>query len=365
MPESPPDAEARLWQQIDRAPDLPGAWLDLAVFYCENGQEAAAGRIFRLIEDRHAPPPGIRELIAHLRGSGCHGKEPPSARTHALHVRLLAGTDSNPNQGLANSSLTLVIEEQPVLLPLTAASRPIADQWQGIDLAWLSEGPGWQPFALGAFRRYRSQTAFDTDQLILGLHEMDNSGHEQRLGIGLTTLGGQLYSARIFSHHQRPLPWSGGLNGIVGVAYQDFPDYPEQNSLQLDLRLMLARKLSDRADARLHIGALIDQPTENRPGGTRHGLVLRADARHALAAPWHLEAQLHYRRLRDSAPYSPLFGDQRRVGDEWLGSIALVRALSRDSSLTLALQQEHASNAIPIFDLRRQQLILAFDHLFH
>ena len=58
------DATDALERVIAQEPLHAGAWLDLALVRCDLGNMAEAERLFQAIEQRFAPPPEIRELIA-------------------------------------------------------------------------------------------------------------------------------------------------------------------------------------------------------------------------------------------------------------------------------------------------------------
>ena len=356
--------ENRLWQQIEAAPAAPGAWLDLAVFYCEHNQGHAADRIFHLIEQRYAPPPGIRELIALLRQGGCQPARALPVRENAVQLRLFAGTDSNPNQGVAVSRVTLDLDGLPVQLLLDPGSRPQPDRWQALELAWLGTGEGWQPFVLGALRRYRQQNAFDTDYLVAGLQRIDASGGERRLSAGVLLLAGQRYETVLQGYWQSRLPYLDGLFWGGGVTSQQFARRPEQDSVQFEPRLILPLHPARNVHARLAVGGLLDHPWHDRPGGMRYGFDVQFDARAVLRDHWLLDTQLRTQWQRDSEPYSPLFGRQRRAGVTTFASLALSRRIATDTLLSLNFTIQRARDDLPLFSFDRRQVFLGLEHLF-
>ncbi len=89
------DADDALSRMIEQEPQHAGAWLDLAIIQCELGHAAEAERLFKIIETRFAPPPGIEAVIAAHRLNGCKGWQ----AHNKVSVLLGRGFDTNVNQG--------------------------------------------------------------------------------------------------------------------------------------------------------------------------------------------------------------------------------------------------------------------------
>lgn len=374
---SPAEDDEPLWRRIEAAPDAPGAWLDLAVHYCENGQAQAAERIFHLLRTRYTLPAGILELIDGLRQGGCRPTQALPPADNTLQLRLSAGHDSNPNQGLAAASIALNLGGLPLQLVLDPASRPRADQWQAIDFAWLGTGNGWQPFVLGGQRRYRQQTDYNTGHVVAGLQKIEHSGEEIRFNASLLTLGGQLYHVHAQGHWQRPLAdrqnlpetrsWQADWHWGVLAGIQHFHRRGEQDSVQIEPRLVGRfdpAPVGHPLDVRLGLGLLLDEPLRERPGGRRHGLDVQLDLRTPLPGGWLADGLLRLQALREAEPYSPLFGQQRRAGRiEWAG-LTLSRRIAADTSLSLNFFAQRSRDDLPLFGFDRRQVFVGLEHVF-
>ncbi len=331
--------------------------------YCESGNGKAAERIFRLIEERHAPPEGIRLLIGTLRENGCIRVVTKPQETGLLQLRVQAGYDSNPNLGLGLSRIGLILDGQSVMLPLDDTSRPQGDAWQSADLLWLAPGVGWQPFVLGAVRAYRHESEYDRLLLVAGLQQQEE-GRRLRIAAGVQTLDGQFNQASLMAHAQHPLPWASDLAAGLAASLLYYPDLAEQNSVQLEPQLIFERALSAAWHTRLSVGLLLDQPSGARPGGLRHGLNLLGEARAHLMGPWYFESFLRFQALREDEPYSPLFGQTRRDGQEWLLGLSLGHRLDADNRLSLNVMFQQGSDSIPLYIYQRNQVSLMLETNF-
>ena len=111
-------------------PEFAGAWVDLASVTRFKGDNATAQALFDYVESEFNPPPAMRERIAMLRTQTLVPTTAPVlANPIGLRgeIRLLAGYDSNANNGLAFSSLPLLIDGVVQDLSIDRSFREKAD----------------------------------------------------------------------------------------------------------------------------------------------------------------------------------------------------------------------------------------------
>lgn len=145
-------ARALLQQTLQQQPQMAGAWLDLALVACAEGDWTRADELLISLSEQFAPLPFqiqqtvqlLRQRIdAQLANVNPVVSDESSARMSQTTFLLAAGHDSNANAGLRVGAITLNLPGGDLVLPLDASSRPSpAAFWRA---AWANVGQGqWQ-----------------------------------------------------------------------------------------------------------------------------------------------------------------------------------------------------------------------------
>ena len=132
-------AEHLLHAVVQQNPDLPGAWLDLALLAARQENFAQAEEFLIVLEDRFSPLPSViqeavnqlkRQLAVHLKlaqSAGLNGAEEINAGwQHQTAVSLSAGYDNNVNAGIRFSTITLTLPDRNLELSVLSSNMPVA-----------------------------------------------------------------------------------------------------------------------------------------------------------------------------------------------------------------------------------------------
>jgi hypothetical protein len=358
------DASATLARAIEREPLHAGAWLELALLQCALGRADEAERLFTVIEQRFAPPPGIVSLIASTRAAGCAAWQPHS------QASLVAGRgiDQNVNQGAANARYVVDLPAGQFEYQLSDDFTPRHDQYTMVGGEYRTElAPnGSVGFAQGYARRNDQLRQYDTASLYAGIESPWRFGRwaaHSTASAGLVTLGGKLYErqAQLQAGVTPPLPLPAPLqlNLTAGVTWSEFPGLVNFNAVTLELRTQLAyRKGANFASASL--GYLDDRARAERPGGERSGRFAKLLLRHGFGA--HTSAELAYTRQAwgSELPYSPGLIKEVRAQTTQVARATLSYALSKDHALRLEARVVRNRENISIFQYNDRQLQLSW-----
>ena len=276
-----PEEAAQLLQRfIETSPEHAGAWLDLAISRCELGHGAEAERLFREIEGRFAPPPGILDMISGYRARGCGALAPRRKnQDHALALALGRGHDSNANQGASNRFFSTGSGAGLTEWELAPDYLPRADGYTVLS--------GNYTHALGAtgtlaFVQLRTTvhdavSAQDATSLVLGLDRpWQARGWRGRAtaAFGMVRLGGQLYQRQVqlLLRATPPLALPERLDWalLTGASHVQYPSRSNYDASTLDLGSSIAYA-GARSRVQLALGALQDHGQAGRPGAGRHG----------------------------------------------------------------------------------------------
>ena len=358
------DATDALERVIAQEPLHAGAWLDLALVRCDLGNMAEAERLFQAIEQRFAPPPEIRELIAQARAGGCAGWQPRPLYS----VSVGRGLSRNVNQG-ANSATYQPVDggDGLVLLP---DFLPRRDQYTALSADYIRDltPNGTQGFVQFQGRRHDSLHDYDSYSLFAGI---DTPWRIKRwklrttATVGYATLGSQLYQRQLQLQAQLmpplPLPKTLQLSLHAGVTHVDYQTLDNFRGTTGEVRSQLTWR-SGNQYASASFGLLDDKAAEQRPGGNRHGNSLSLQYRQLLGAG---TGELGYTRQtwRSASAYAEGLIDETRRQQAHMLRGAYTYPLGKSHNLVVEARRIHNRENISIFQYDDTQLQLSWQWL--
>ena len=252
----------------------PGIWLEMALLACERGEQKNAERLFRYIEEKFSPPPGIRALIDHARTSAC-----PPGKAAQGYVAAGFGWSSNVNRGAVQTSF-LLPNVSAFELRLAPEFHPRADSFA------FAEGE--RRFAAGAgvlqlfaaLRHHSSMRDFDEDSFGLSWQvagpNAANPSWRSSVTVAQSFLGGNRYAEHF--------ALSGALRGAfltVSAQWQTirYPQARAFDARQTTVRLGNELRLNDWR-ATIRAGLRLEDASASRPGGDHRGLIAEIKASH-------------------------------------------------------------------------------------
>lgn len=356
------DASATLARMIAAGPRHAGEWLDLALLQCALGHADEAEQLFRTIEQRFDPPPGIAEIIAGQRRQGCASWK----RQQQWSLTTAYGYDQNVNQGASNGSYTIGGSDTP--LQLASEYLPKADRYGLLTadyMADLNQNGDLAFFQLHA-RQNQHLSHYNTLSVLAGL---DHPWRWRRwrlrasASVGALSLGGRLYQnqaqAQLRAVLPLPLPPSLDLSALAGVSLINYRTLSNFNSRIGELRAILAYH-SERHQAQLSAGWLKDEAVASRPGGDRNGWNASLYGRSALGERFEGEFDVSMQQWRGTSPYSPGLIDQLRRQRTASVRATLSYALTPNSALQLEWRRVGNHENISIFQYDNHVLQLSW-----
>jgi tetratricopeptide (TPR) repeat protein len=365
------DAGLALSRAIEREPLHAGAWLDLALLQCALGRAAEAEQLFKAIEQRFAPPPGIVELIARARAQGCAKKSQAHSQATMVFGR---GIDQNVNQGASNPNYTVVNEGKPTELLLTEEFLPKHDGYNVLAAEYRRAltPNGTVGFVQVQARRNDSLHRYDNSALTLGADSAWRFGR-WTAGAGIAAsavhFDGALFQRQlqVQGRVSTPLnfsltqPLKPQLNLSASLTRSRYPTLDNFDATIAELRSQLGishGSASTSASAALQS----DQASGLRPGGDRRGWLLSLQSRMAIGGPLTGELGISQQAWHGATPYAPELDLVNVVRRQRLRVMraGLTYALDRNNSLVLEARVIHNNENISIFQYNNRVLQLAW-----
>lgn len=360
----PEDASDTLTRMIEQEPQHAGAWLDLAIIQCELGHAAEAERLFQVIETRFSPPPGIVEVIANRRASGCKGWQPRSQ----MSLTLGRGIDGNVNQGASNPFFSIGSGSLRIEGELPREFLPQRDRYTLLSGEYTRDldRHGSLGFAQLRVRQNDSLSRYNTASLRFGIEHPWNVDNWGLRGIGsasLLTLGGQLYQrqGQLEARVSPPLklPEAVQFNLLTGLTRVEYPTVPNFNSTNLEFGGLLTYR-TERSQTQASAGYLFDHGDGNRLGGDRQGWFASVQSQFRVAGNVTAELGWTSQTWLSQSPYSPGLFDQVRRQDTQLLRAALNVPLKPQHSLQIEWRKIKNDENISIFQYNSQLFQLSW-----
>ena len=311
------DARAALLLLIEKQPESPGAWLDLATLRCSLGDAAEAERLFLEIEDRFSPPEAIREVISHQRVSGCSGPQ----RRYSATLRVGRGFDNNANQGATNPYFSIGSGIDQLSFVLLPEYLPRSDHYSA--LSFEAHSPDLFSGSVDGFfqfraREYDNLNKVDSVSMMGGVERGWRIGAWDFRGGGsftATTLGGNHYlnqgSLQLQSRPPFDLPKGWEFWVFGGGSLLRYPSYSQFDGNLFEMGGAW-RFANARSSWSLNVGGMVDRKEGDRPGGSRSGYFAGTEGKFLLPHGCVGEVALLHQSWRSEDVYSPGLIDVRR-----------------------------------------------------
>lgn len=358
------EAEAALKRMMEQEPQHAGAWLDLAIVQCELGHTREAERLFKIIEERYDPPPGIIEVIKAQRATGCRGKIVVHDK---LSVLIGHGYDTNVNQGASSPFFALGAGTDTQVLTLLPQYLPQHDQYTLLSANYVRDldKRGDVGFIQFQARENDTLSSYNTISLLFGVDSPWHIGtwNTHTVGtVGALTLGGRDYQRQVQLQERVTPPWNlpehWQFNVVGSVAYVEYPTLTNYNSATDELDAQLQYQ-GQRVAGQLSIGGLYDHGDAARLGGNRRGWQTSAMLNAHLAERLNGEFGWSWQSWDGSDAYSPGLIDQVRKQDTRTWRAGLIVPLRRDTALELEWRRIMNNENISLFEYRGQLLQLS------
>jgi len=360
------DASVALSRAIEREPLHAGAWLELALLQCALGRGNEAEQLFKAIEQRFDPGPGILELIAKARAQGCAPWEPHTQAT----VVFGRGIDQNVNQGASNPSYTVVNEGKPAELLLTDEFLPKHDGYNVLAAEYRRDltQNGTVGFMQLQARRNDSLHRYDNSALTVGADSAWRFGRwTASAGVAASAVrfDGALFQRQLQVQGRLStplaLPLKPQLNLSASLTRSRYPTLLNFDATSAELRSQLGIRHGS-ATTSASVALQSDQASGQRPGGDRRGWLLALQSRMAIGGPLSGELGASQQAWHGSTPYAPDFDLINVVRRQRLRVLraGVTYALDRNNSLVLEARVIHNNENISIFQYNNRVLQLAW-----
>ena len=360
--DQPERAAALLLRFLEHEPRHAGAWLDLALSQCALGHADEAERLFREVETRFDPPPGIRELIAQHRARGCDTK--PSWK--ALWVATLGrGHDDNVNQGASNAQFSTGSGSNLTQWELDGDFLPKADSQTTAGLDYMQQLDENGALLLAQVRVRHNDHVHEQDyaSLLVGYERPWQWGAWRGFGtvaLSALRLENQLYQrqGQLQVRATPPvelgdkLQWS-LLGSLSHVRYPTRTNY-DSNTVELGSSL----SWRGRRQVTFSLSGLADRGEHGRLGGNRHGWYGALQLNQPLTDRLRADVGLTRQVWRSSDVYAPDQIDIARHQDTVQLRAALQWSLTANQSVQLEWRGVRNKENISLFQYNSRLLQL-------
>lgn len=351
--EQPERAAALLQRFLSSQPRHAGAWLDLALSQCALGREAEAERLFKEVENRFSPPPGIQELINQHRLRGCASK--PSWKPLWIFT-LGRGYDDNINQGASNSRFSTGSGADQIQWELASDFLPKADRQTlaGFDYMQQLDEAGSLVLAQVRVRENDEVRQQDYASLLVGYERPWQWGKWRGFGtvsMSLFQLEHKLYQRQEQVQLRATPPLNLGdqlqwslLASLSHVRYPTRVRY-DSNTLELGSSLFWRGK----RQVSLAFSGLTDRGQDGRVGGDRNGVYGALQVSQPLSDRLRADFGLSRQVWRSDEVYAPGQIDVVRRQNTLQARAALQWALTPNQSVQLEWRAIRNKENISLF----------------
>lgn len=356
---------------LESIPNHAGAWMDLALLYCEQGDVRRAHSIFEQIETRFDLPPAIREVIRHYRSKGCVVTAEPSAR---WSVNLSGGYTDNVNHGLSNPLIDLTLPLGVLSVRLNDTFLPRASSVGAVGINYvrnLETLPGTLFFAGVTEKRFPSVREFNQRSALAEVAHRRTVGgwlHEYDLVASHLSLNQQTHQVGLLTQGAWWLPTSGEESPRFGVELAAsrwrYPHDHIYDSTMIEGRVNIKWMPTQQLALRGAAGPMIDNAEQQRPGLDRRGYLLSLAGQWTVSDRVRLDANFRQRVLHDEAVYSPLFGATKRRSTQQQFTVGVQARTDPASPAAWRLEWEHARSRdnIPLFPYSNHTVTLSWHY---
>jgi hypothetical protein len=265
------EAKVKFQRVLELEPQHAGAWLDLASTNCELGDATEAERLFREVEIKFAPSPGILDIIALHRNRGCKAWAPKSSRS----ITVTRAADSNINQGASNP----IFVSGGLEYNLSDDYLPKRDRYTQLAFDYSRELNRQGAMALLQLRarRHDNESSQDTQAILAGAERIDHAGDwvmRSLFTASTVALGGQQYQrqAQLQTWIAPPIPVPEYTNVVLtaAVGHSEYVHRTKFDANTGELGALVSYR-GPRHQSAISAGWLSDRGEAGRLGGKRHG----------------------------------------------------------------------------------------------
>ncbi len=354
-------AQAMLETLVRRQPQHAGAWLDLALLYCDLGDTAKSREMLDRIEAEFDPSPVIRDLIKLQRGRPCKAASTGPLWSMGFQV----GYDTNVNRGASSNRVVLESGAGPVVAQLADDVLPKHDSFSEgwAEAYWRKESRSLRFSVLS--RHYEKITSYDAQALSLtGEQAWAGSQAEGALRLQWASawLGGSSFLNAVTA--STGVVGRGALYGVhpaadVALARNLFPAAPAFDSYVWNLRPGLV-KIAPAYSWRANMVATADLADGTRPGGDRYGIGAEVMGSRRLAPGIQLSGSGLVQQIRNMEPYFPPLLNTYRNQRLWLGRLELAVEVGRGIHWLTAWTGQKSEDNLTFLDYRSSVLQSGF-----
>jgi hypothetical protein len=356
---------------LEDMPNHAGAWLDLALLYCEQGLATRAHQIFDHIEKQFEPPRAILELIRHYRSEGCAFTPVPSER---WTLSLSGGHTDNVNHGLSNPVIDFALPLGVASVRLGETFLPRASALAAVSGSYVKEIqslPGTMWFAGFTEKRFPNVQEFNQRSLLTGVllqRAFGNWLQETELVATHLSLNEHTHQTGLLAQGTLwlpPLSESAPRFGVeIAASRWRYPKDPLYDSTIAEGGVSGKWVPIKRIVLRGAVGPLFDFAARQRPGLDRHGYHANLSGQWIVSDEIRLDGSYRYRVLKDDAAYSPLFGERKHQStqSQLLMAIQAKTSVSSPATWRLEWEQSQSRDNIPLFPYTSRTLTLSWQY---
>lgn len=346
-----------LTQVVEVQPDHAGAWLDLAMLHCQEGNAAATRSLLDHIEQRFKPNPQLRLLINQIQRANCDGYAQQSSEIRLsqgseIRVEFSLGVDDNVNQGLSNSTFLFNQGGNQIELQVAPGFRPRADEFAQADISYQKKGFS----AFVQMRENLTEDEFDLLSVFVGYQSKPFlQGVNSQLGflLGAFTLGGELYQ------RTQQINWYATPNALQSADFGtrlsmlvSRVDYPSLVGADAEFIEFGVENIWSQTDYSVitRVDYSLDNALRMRAGGDRAALGASLELLKPLPQNYAVRFSLAQKRTEGREIFSPGFINERRSQVRSMIGIALTKLLDSKTSLRLQIRKVINSENIELFE---------------
>lgn len=354
------EARVKFKLVLELAPQHAGAWLDLASTNCELGNAAEAERLFREVEIKFAPSPGILDIIALHRNRGCKAWAPKSTRSFTVS----RAADSNINQGASNP----IFVSGGLKYNLSDDYLPKRDRYTQLAFDYTRELNRQGALAMLQLRarRHDNESDQNTQAALAGAERIDSLGNWAMRSLAtasLVTLGGQQYQrqAQLQTWIAPPVPVPEYTNVMLtaAVGHSEYVHRTKFDSNTGELGALLTYR-GPRHNSAISAGWLADHGEAGRLGGKRHGWYASLQLQPRLFKEVTTELALTRQDWRGETIYSPDLVEAVRNQSTRQVRVALNWSVAPQHGVLLEWRHVRNKENISLFQYNSQSLQLSW-----
>lgn len=384
-------AQALLESITADVPQHAGAWLDLALLYCQLGETQKAELIYQRIERDLQAPLSILQVIQEMRTQGCQFELKWIKQAH-VGLGYSSNVNFAPTDGVIRFAGTAPFSE----LILSPSYRPRSDHYVLTELQTLLPanphnlgGAQWQ--GLLQYKKYQQETDQNVLALALGARwtgfferplKNVRSGMwpehwETGFQFNRTHIGSSPYENSLFAwttmwtqeqtewlESKQAWRWGAEWN----LSYYQYLQNANYDAVRIDLKWRQQWQWPTAYALHLFglsLGPSIDKAQGDRPGGDRYGYtgLVEWDAR------WHPQHQtvayIQHQSLKDQVPYSAtFFGSQARLPKSTMVALRHTYRLSLEHQVYAQYLRQTTKDTINLFSYDNQSVMIGYQWLF-